>query len=257
MSKPKILIIDDEPVSSLSLEALLSGQGYELIFADHGATGLAMAKAELPDLVLLDVMMPDMDGYEVCRQMRGHETLAEVPILMITALDDQLSRLAGLQAGADDFLVKPFNAGELRARVGTITRLNRYRRLLSQSGQLQWLMDNSQEGYMILDSRSRVSYANIQARNYLGLPEQGSLPALDFFAQANKHYRFTPAADSGAWNVPPIPSPAYMVRPETQYYGAFWLSVKEVPNRAGPDAGRLIQLHDCTEDMSKHIALGK
>jgi DNA-binding response OmpR family regulator len=78
-------------------------------------------------------MMPGMDGYEVCRRLRADARLAEVPVIMVTALDDQASRLAGLEAGADDFITKPFNRAELRARVRTIARLNRYRRLTDRT----------------------------------------------------------------------------------------------------------------------------
>jgi putative two-component system response regulator len=79
----------------------------------------------IPDLILLDVMMPGMDGFEVCRRLRADSVLGEVPILMITALDDRSSRLQGIQAGADDFITKPIDSVELLARVQGITRLNR------------------------------------------------------------------------------------------------------------------------------------
>jgi response regulator RpfG family c-di-GMP phosphodiesterase len=87
--------------------------------------------------MLLDVMMPDMDGMEVCRRMRAAPDLAEMPIVMVTALSDDESRVQGIEAGADDFISKPFSAAELRARVRTITRLNRYRRLAAEREQRQ------------------------------------------------------------------------------------------------------------------------
>jgi DNA-binding response OmpR family regulator len=115
-----ILIVDDESAGRDTLEALLMVQGYNLAFAKA---------AELtPDLILLDVMMPGMDGFEVCRRLRTDPLLTEVPVIMVTALDDRDSRLRGIEAGADDFVTKPFDRAELRARVRTITRLNRYRR---------------------------------------------------------------------------------------------------------------------------------
>jgi signal transduction histidine kinase len=85
-----------------------------------------------PDLILLDVMMPGMDGFEVCRRIRAAPALAEVPIILLTALDDRDSLLKGIEAGADDFLSKPADRREIRARVRTITRLNRYRTLMEQ-----------------------------------------------------------------------------------------------------------------------------
>lgn len=127
-----ILIVDDEPVGRDALEMLLTPQGYNLAFAGNGLETLAKATELTPDLILLDVMMPGMDGYEVCRRLRADPLLAEVPIIMVTALDDRDSRLEGIEAGADDFVSKPFNRTELRTRVKTITRLNRFRRLLAE-----------------------------------------------------------------------------------------------------------------------------
>ncbi len=132
MHTSTILIVDDEQYGREVLAALLKPQGYNLLFASSGAQAIAMALAHLPDLMLLDIMMPGMNGYTVCERLRQHPTTLAMPILMITALDDRDSRLRGLAVGADDFLVKPFDREELRARVRTITRLNRYRLLLDE-----------------------------------------------------------------------------------------------------------------------------
>jgi len=137
-TKPIVLIVDDEKTIRDTLAALLS-ENYLLYFAENGMDGLAMAVQTLPDIILLDVMMPYMDGIETCRRIRATEPLAEVPIIMITALDDRESRLQGLRAGADDFLAKPFDVMEMFTRIQTITRLNRYRRLVEQRNQLETL----------------------------------------------------------------------------------------------------------------------
>lgn len=125
-----VLIVDDEEAGRDTLEGLLINQGYYLVFANNGHEALSRASELTPDLILLDVMMPGLDGFEVCRRIRHDPYLGEVPILLITALDDRDSRLHGIDAGADDFISKPFSGAELRVRVRTITRLNRYRRLL-------------------------------------------------------------------------------------------------------------------------------
>jgi len=130
--KHKILIADDEPFIRDALEALLFPEGYDLAFAENGQEALEKAAELTPDLILLDVMMPDMDGFEVCRRLRADPHLAEVPVVIVTALDDRDSRLEGIEAGADDFVTKPFDRHELRLRVRTITRLNRYRSLLEE-----------------------------------------------------------------------------------------------------------------------------
>ncbi len=131
-----ILIVDDKPLNCQTLAALLHGQGYQLAFALNGFEALTQAAMLMPDLILLDVMMPGMSGFEVCQHLRANPLLAEVPIILITSLDDQKSRLEGLEAGADDFIPKPFNIIELQARVRTITRLNRYRSLREERQKL-------------------------------------------------------------------------------------------------------------------------
>jgi len=138
-SKSTILIVDDEVVSRYTVEVLLESEGYNLLFAESGEEALAKAAAFVPDLMLLDVMMPGMDGFEVCQQLRANPRLAELPVVMVTALDDRESRLRGIEVGADDFMTKPFDRAELRARVRTITRLNRYRRLVETEEQLVYL----------------------------------------------------------------------------------------------------------------------
>ncbi len=127
-----VLIVDDDPTAREALVAILEGEGYELRLAKDGIQALEMLKQLQPDLILLDVMMPAMTGFEVCQRIRATPALAEVPILLLTALDDRDSRLRGIESGADDFLSKPPDRRELVARVRTITRLNRYRTLMEQ-----------------------------------------------------------------------------------------------------------------------------
>ena len=131
-----ILIVDDAPSALETLLSVLDGQGYQLATAQNGSEALQRATQIKPDMVLLDVMMPGMDGFEVCRRLRATPELAEVPIILLTALDDHDSLLKGLEAGADDFLTKPIDRRELLTRVRTITRLNRYRILAEQREKL-------------------------------------------------------------------------------------------------------------------------
>lgn len=132
-----ILIVDDEAAGRHTLESILEGQGYELIMAENGTQAIEKAKQVLPDVILLDVMMPGMDGFEVCKRLRTDPLLAEVPIIFLTALDDRKSLLNGLEAGADDYLTKPYDRFELRARLVGITRLNRYRKLLDERANIE------------------------------------------------------------------------------------------------------------------------
>jgi signal transduction histidine kinase len=137
MSNPLVLIIDDNLTSRETLKALLFDSGYDIVTADSGKTGLEKAIEKLPDVILLDVMMPGMDGYEVTRQIRQDPKLSEVPIIMITALDDRYSRLMGLKAGADDFLSKPYDSMELEIRLRGLHQVARYRHLREEREKLQ------------------------------------------------------------------------------------------------------------------------
>jgi putative two-component system response regulator len=186
-SQPIVLIVDDEPIIRETMGALLD-RDYELYFAENGLEGLALALQIHPDIILLDVMMPKIDGFEVCRRIRATELLAEVPIIMITALDDRDSRLQGLRAGVDDFLTKPFDRMELLARVQTITRLNRYRRIVEQRNQLESLHEEllisyhkTIEGWVTaLDLRDketeghtqRVTQKSVELARAIGIDEE-------------------------------------------------------------------------------------
>lgn len=127
-----VLIVDDDLTARETLVAMLEGEHYDLQLAKDGTQALQMLEQIQPDLILLDVMMPGMDGYEVCRRVRSTPQFAEVPIILLTALDDRASLVRGIESGADDFLSKPADRRELTARVRTITRLNRYRTLMEQ-----------------------------------------------------------------------------------------------------------------------------
>jgi signal transduction histidine kinase len=127
-----ILIVDDDPSAQETLIAMLESEDYRLEIAKDGFQALQVLDHIQPDLILLDVMMPGMDGFEVCRRIRSTPRVAEVPILILTALDDRASLLQGIESGADDFLSKPVDRQELLARVRTITRLNRYQTLMEQ-----------------------------------------------------------------------------------------------------------------------------
>jgi putative two-component system response regulator len=105
--------------------------------AENGPQAIVQAKSILPDVILLDVMMPGMTGFEVCEKIRNDPQVAEIPIIILTALDDRDSLLRGLKAGADDFISKPFDRFELRARLIGITRLNRYQKLLQERENLR------------------------------------------------------------------------------------------------------------------------
>lgn len=120
-----ILAVDDLPQNLRLLDAVLSPRGYRLLTAASGAEALAMLPESGADLVLLDIVMPEMDGYEVCRRIRSTPGFEYLPVVMITASGDQ-EKLRAIEAGADDFVSKPFIQGELLARVASLARIKRY-----------------------------------------------------------------------------------------------------------------------------------
>lgn len=132
-----ILIVDDEPSARDTLMSMLEGDDYQLELAEDGFQALQILEHIPVDLILLDVMMPGMDGFEVCHRIRSTPNLAEIPIVILSALDDRASLLRGIESGADDFLNKPVDRYELAARVRTITRLNRYHILMEQRENIQ------------------------------------------------------------------------------------------------------------------------
>jgi class 3 adenylate cyclase/CheY-like chemotaxis protein len=123
--EPTVLVIDDLPQNTRLLEAILAPKGYQVVTAASGEEGLRLLREEKPDLVLLDILMPEMDGYEVCRRIREDPATAFLPVVMITASGDQEKRRA-LETGADDFVTKPFDQTELLARVRSLVRIKQH-----------------------------------------------------------------------------------------------------------------------------------
>ncbi|MEB3213435.1 MAG: two-component system response regulator [Leptolyngbyaceae bacterium] len=123
--RPRILVVDDHPSSRMTAVALLSVEGYDVVEAESGVAALENVMSLAPDLILLDVMMPGMDGFEVCRELKKDEHTRLIPVIFITALNDRRSRLRGIEAGGDDFLTKPFDQLELSARVKSLVQQKR------------------------------------------------------------------------------------------------------------------------------------
>ncbi|NJR65717.1 MAG: two-component system response regulator [Leptolyngbyaceae cyanobacterium CRU_2_3] len=134
--RPKILVVDDHPSSRLTAVALLSVEGYEVLEAESGQMALECITRVNPDLIILDVMMPGMDGYEVCRRIKQNEHTRLIPIVFVTALSDRHARLRGIEAGGDDFLSKPFDQLELSTRARSLIRQKRLNEDLDHSSKV-------------------------------------------------------------------------------------------------------------------------
>lgn len=250
-AQTKILIVDDDASSRLTLESALAPLNYQCVLAANGREGLRLAAETDPDLIVLDVMMPDMDGFEVCRNLRARPHHAEVPILLVTALDDRASRLQGIEAGADDFLNKPIDRVELRTRVHSVARLNRYRRLLAERSKFEWLAEDATEGCLLLDANGRIEYANAEARRWLRAGDGPDAKWEDsFLAHARKEYQLEPA---DAWDNWPAPGGnRCLLRPESPAERRVWLSVETHSPRTGPGHSLVVRLRDITETVERH-----
>lgn len=246
-----ILVVDDQHLGQIALASLLEPEGYRLAFASSGPEALTQMRLLAPDLVLLDVMMPEMDGFEVCRRIRADPGLALIPVVMVTALDDQASLLQGLEAGADDFVSKPFSRVELRARVRAITRLNRFRTLLDEQrrvasarAQLLWAIERSADGYLLLDANERPQDGNARGWHYLDLSgPPAQLSTESFLTLAAGHHRLEPAEAWATWPEPTALT-RYLVR--TEGTDTLWLQVETLDLPPDGPARRLIHLHDVT-----------
>ena len=121
-TREKILIVDEEIDASTALKVALEAEGYNVIEALDGYEGIRKAKSENPDVILLDIMMPGMDGFEVCQLLKADPASMHIPIIMLTAKGEVDDKVEGLELGADDYVTKPFNLKELKARIRIVLR---------------------------------------------------------------------------------------------------------------------------------------
>jgi len=155
-----ILAVDDQPQNLRLLDAVLAPRGYQIVTASSGEQALEKLRQAVPDLVLLDVVMPGIDGYEVCRRIRDNPATAFLPVVMITASGDQ-EKISSIRAGADDFVSKPFNQGELLARVASLARVKRYHDTINQQA------DELRRWNAELESRVQAQVEDLQRVNRL------------------------------------------------------------------------------------------
>ncbi len=158
-----VLIVDDEAWNLMLAEAILEDDGYRILTAENGEQALARVADEKPDAILLDVMMPRLDGFEVCRRLKSSRRTFFIPILMLTALADAQSKIKGLEAGADDFLNKPINRIELRSRLRSLLRIRRLRNELDSTANIMFSMVTALEGKHPRTRDHSLKVANLTA----------------------------------------------------------------------------------------------
>lgn len=197
----QVLVVDDSEINRAVMAEILAQDGYAVEVAAGGAEALASIKQRPPDLVLLDVMMPEVSGIDVCREIRSTPGLAEIFIILVTALADRDSRLAGFEAGADDYLAKPVDRAELRLRLRTMARLHRYRSLLEERSRSATVTDESPDAVLICGADGRVESGNPAARQaFAALGGSGKPLLVDVIQPAD--------AGDAAWLAGTEPTPA-------------------------------------------------
>lgn len=249
----RILIADDDPMNQMTLEAFLQQDGYELHFAHNGREACEQARRVRPDLMLLDVMMPEVDGFEVCRRVRSDPEISRVPIILITALHDEKSRLEGLRAGADDFLSKPCVGEELRARVRTVASLNRFRAIAEQSARFERLFELAPAGIVLVDESGAVRAANPGACALLDLDGAGPMDAVEVSTRFDEPTRPSVRAAIAAALRGEVPPPAEVRRPGPAGEHVMSLRAAVVPDG---DARRvMLVLDDITAEVRARESL--
>ncbi len=166
-----ILAIDDEKMNREFYFGLLKYKGYNVLKAENGEDALEILKNASVDLVLLDIMMPGISGFDVLKNIRGNKKLQSLPVIIITALADKENRLKGLQLGADDFISKPFDVDELVAKIESQIKLSSLRNQTFEKRKLLNIVDRLDEGIIITDTTFTPIVTNFKAKDFLGIKE--------------------------------------------------------------------------------------
>jgi DNA-binding response OmpR family regulator len=191
LEKADILVVDDEPLNVELLKAILEPKNYGVLTAANGTQALEILAREKVDLVLLDVVMPGIDGYEVTRRIRASERTKAIPVILITALHETSERIVGIDAGCDEFLTKPFDKNEVLARLRTLLRLSFYRAQVDEKGRLEQAAQHSNDGLIVCDAAMRVLRADQRAKGLLGIAEL----APDWIEQLGRDFKVGYAGD--------------------------------------------------------------
>lgn len=246
MPRQKILIVDDEAGMRELLNDLLADMGCDLFFAEDGTEGFEKAIEIRPDVVLLDIMLPGMDGFQICSALRKRPDVAAIPVIMLTGNNPEESARKGIEVGAEDVLSKPFNMSELKLRIKTVLQMNRYRLLATERNQFQWVVEHSEAGYIICDKNDRVTFLNSRAKSFLGIKDIDLSVQVKLFDLIGEVFERVP--DTAWENWPELPDKSFLVRPETSITQAVWLRVELVPADDHAEQ-RIIRLEDVTEEM--------
>ncbi|GEM_PF-382404 len=240
-----VLVVDDSrEARELLVDALMDLQGYTVYTSAHGRDALEILDMVEPDLVLLDVMMPGMDGFEVCRRIRALPRWQTVPIILVTALGDREARLKGLRCGADEFLTKPVDLTELQVRVQTAVALGHLRRQLQERERFEWVVMHSRDGYGWIDACGHLEGLNPTARRWLEMEELALPTECPWLSLIAERFAVVPAT---TWEELRDAGQAFtltLIRPRQGATASFWIQVQGAPL---PRGGWMLVFRDVTE----------
>ncbi|HDQ04131.1 MAG TPA: response regulator [Deltaproteobacteria bacterium] len=212
-----ILAIDDEKMNREFYCGLLQDKGYDVLKAENGEDALDILRKESVDLVLLDVMMPGISGFDVLKSIRENKKLQSLPVIIITGLADKENRLKGLQLGADDFITKPFDVDELLVKVSSQIKLASLRNQIFEKRKLLNIVNRLDEGIIITDNNFLPIVTNAKAKDILGMKEDPEnilthfkkMFKKDIYPHHNSNYFIVKSQDAGkpgifSLNVQPV-----------------------------------------------------
>jgi len=253
-----VLLIDDSIFTHDSIKYLFPEEQVEIVSAMNGTDGIELARKLKPDLIILDIMMPGKSGFEVCLELRKESTLQDIPIILLSAITNRDSLLKGLELGADDYVVKPFDRLELKARIRTILKLKRYRKIVEHRRHFQWLLDEADDGYMIFNSKRELVYLNQKAQMMTDIqPEFKSGSDPNFIEWVMKKFKFSTDFSKSFLIQSPLETDCFWQIAGSNSGNTLWYRAS--PRRieyTGPNC-TLIQIRDVSQKMEdERIAYG-
>src|SRR3990167_3190715 len=186
MNKPKILVADDIKQNVKLLKVILTASEYDVIEAYDGEETLEKVQTENPELILLDIMMPKLSGFEVCKKLRANDRTKNIPVIMITALHEMDDRIKGIEAGADDFISKPFNKVELLARIKSLLSMRQTTTEKKEvSDVLESILLDLSEGIVVAGKQWEIKNINKTAQEILHIKDTQNVNLLTYLSQLN------------------------------------------------------------------------
>jgi len=252
LDQAKILCVDDESKNLKLLDALLSPRGYKLQLAENGTVALASLANEPPDLILLDIMMPDLSGYDVLKKIRADKKTRLIPVVMVTALQEVQDRVKALDAGCDDFISKPFDKIELLARVKSLLRISYYRNMLDEKEKFEAVIHGMGDGVVVCSGTGEIMDINESGQRYLNISDEHR--GMNLADYLYKNYQvMIPREELTDWSTPH--KIFDIVRPESKTAKALYLETDRdvLKNPEGEITSIVMTLRNVTDKRKEEM----